>query len=150
MRISDWCSDVCSSDLLVPWSRLIVVTFSLFIVQSAPFSSTSRKPYSVPYSYCPVFSLPPGPVPISTFFSASNCLRIAPLAASTITSGLVGEPPPAESAQNETCHTIFLRPPSPTNTTYPDYTPPTARDTSGMHHTPPVTAAYSWWHITER
>src|SRR3546814_12900054 len=63
----------------------------------------------------------PGPVPTSAFFSAANCLRIAPLAASTITSGLVGEPPRAESAKNETSHAMCARPSSPTKTTCRDF-----------------------------
>ena len=75
--------------------RFTVLTAALFIVHVVPLCVTSRNGCRppVPYSYWPVLTLPPGPVPTSACVRPSHCFRTLPLRASTITNGRVGEPP---------------------------------------------------------
>src|SRR5690349_9415049 len=81
--------------------RLTDFTVLLFIVQVVPLWVTSRKPYlpPEPHSYWPVLLLPPGPVPTLAVVRPSQCLITAPVCASVITNGRVGEPPTTVSAK---------------------------------------------------
>src|SRR4249919_1164118 len=98
--------------------RFTDFTMELFIVQVVPDWVTSRygcRPPE-PYSYWPVFWLPPGPVPTSALVRPSHCLRTRPLLASTMTNGRVGMPPRSVSAKNDTTYAMCARPLSSTKT----------------------------------